>query len=105
MPRRRLRRLLNGSLAVRTSPVEVCADLRDAAEDVPSLTDGCAGCRALGAPWTHLRLCLSCGHVGCCDSDPYQHATAHWRETGHPVMRSYEVGESWRWCYEHHQLG
>ena len=49
--------------------------------------------------WVHLRLCLSCGHVGCCDSSPYQHATAHFDETEHPVMRSFEPGESWRWCY------
>lgn len=106
MPRRRLRRLLAGPLTSRApAPFELCAELRDAVEEVPARTDGCEGCRALGVSWTHLRKCLACGHVGCCDSDPYQHATAHWRETGHPVMRSYEAGERWRWCYEHHQLG
>jgi CPA1 family monovalent cation:H+ antiporter len=47
----------------------------------------------------HLRLCLECGHVGCCDSSEFKHATAHFHDTGHPVMRSIEPGESWRWCY------
>lgn len=47
----------------------------------------------------HLRLCLDCGHVGCCDSSPLQHATAHFHESGHPVMRSFEPGEDWRWCF------
>lgn len=49
--------------------------------------------------WAHLRMCLTCGHVGCCDSSPHQHATAHFQLTGHPVMRSIEPGETWRWCY------
>lgn len=49
--------------------------------------------------WAHLRMCLTCGHVGCCDSSPQRHATAHYQATGHPVMRSIEPGESWRWCY------
>jgi uncharacterized UBP type Zn finger protein len=49
--------------------------------------------------WAHLRMCLTCGHVGCCDSSPQRHATAHYQATGHPVMRSIEPGETWRWCY------
>jgi hypothetical protein len=54
--------------------------------------------------WVHLRLCLTCGHVGCCDSSPHKHATVHHRETAktgdpHPVIRSFEPGENWRWCY------
>lgn len=61
-------------------------------EPVVPRTAGCEECLERGDRWVHLRLCLTCGHVGCCDSDPYQHATAHWRETGHPVMRSYEPG-------------
>lgn len=60
---------------------------------------GCEECLANGGRWVHLRLCLSCGHVGCCDSSPGTHATAHFRETGHPVMRSFQPGEDWRWCY------
>jgi uncharacterized UBP type Zn finger protein len=54
---------------------------------------------ALGDRWVHLRMCLVCGLVGCCDSSPNQHASGHARETGHPLVRSVEPGESWRWCY------
>jgi uncharacterized UBP type Zn finger protein len=49
--------------------------------------------------WAHLRMCLTCGHVACCDSSPHHHATAHYKESGHEVMRSFEPGEQWRWCY------
>ena len=62
---------------------------------------GCAECLAGGTTWVHLRLCEACGHVGCCDSSPMRHATAHFRATGHPVIRSFEPGEDWRWCYLH----
>jgi CPA1 family monovalent cation:H+ antiporter len=61
--------------------------------------DGCAECLAAGGHWVHLRLCLSCGHVGCCDSSPGKHATAHFHQERHPVVRSFEPGEEWRWCY------
>jgi hypothetical protein len=60
---------------------------------------GCAECEAAGGWWFHLRRCAQCGHVGCCDSSPNQHATAHARGTGHPVVRSYEPGEAWFWDY------
>ncbi len=63
----------------------------------------CAACLADGARWVALRQCLACGHVGCCDSSPGQHATAHFHETTHPVMQSAEPGEDWRWCFVHHQ--
>jgi uncharacterized UBP type Zn finger protein len=67
---------------------------------------GCAGCLAEGRDdWVHLRLCLTCEYIGCCDSSPRRHATAHYRETEHPVMRSFEPGENWRWCYVDDQLG
>ncbi|GGJ87355.1 hypothetical protein GCM10010123_16170 [Pilimelia anulata] len=67
---------------------------------------GCPDCVAVGATgWVHLRQCLACGHVGCCDSSPYQHARAHWNASGHPVMRSIEPGESWRWCWSDDRLG
>lgn len=63
-------------------------------------TDGCEDCLAIGEQiWVHLRKCLSCGHIGCCDSSPHKHATAHAGQAGHPVMRSFEPGEDWRWCY------
>ncbi|AIY16096.1 Na+/H+ antiporter [Pimelobacter simplex] len=65
----------------------------------------CAECLAEGTRWVALRMCLACGSVGCCDSSPRRHATAHFRETQHPVMRSVEPGEDWRWCFVHHQTG
>jgi uncharacterized UBP type Zn finger protein len=61
--------------------------------------EGCEECLANGGRWVHLRLCTSCGHVGCCDSSPSRHASAHHGGTGHPVVRSFEPGETWRWCY------
>jgi len=62
-------------------------------------TAGCAECLALGTQWVELRMCLVCGHVGCCDASPGKHATAHYQTTGHPVMQSIGSGEDWRWCY------
>jgi uncharacterized UBP type Zn finger protein len=59
----------------------------------------CEECVASGDTWLHLRLCLTCGHVGCCDSSPNHHASKHYRETDHPLMRSIEPGESWVWCF------
>lgn len=85
-----------------------CEHLRDEpvvavpAED----TDACADCVAIGErTWVALRMCLRCGHVACCDSSPHRHAEAHFHATGHPVMRSVELGEAWRWCYVHTALG
>ncbi len=60
---------------------------------------GCEECLALGQRWVHLRRCTSCGHVGCCDSSPGRHATAHFRATAHPIVQSYEPDEEWLWCY------
>lgn len=60
---------------------------------------GCRECLVSGGEWVHLRLCLTCGHVGCCDDSPNRHATAHFRAEGHPVIRSYEPGEDWAYCY------
>jgi uncharacterized UBP type Zn finger protein len=66
----------------------------------PSTTEGCEDClRMEGATWVHLRMCLTCGHVGCCDSSPNRHATAHARASEHPIVQSFEPGEAWRWCY------
>lgn len=61
--------------------------------------DGCEECLQMGSDWVHLRLCLSCGHVGCCDSSPNKHATKHFKATQHPIIRSFEPGENWEWCY------
>jgi uncharacterized UBP type Zn finger protein len=60
---------------------------------------GCEECLKIGDTWVHLRLCLSCGHVGCCDSSKNKHATKHFRSSRHPIVRSLEPGESWGWCY------
>ena len=74
---------------------------RDQIRDVtPRTPEGCEECLQSGDDWVHLRLCLTCGHVGCCDSSRNRHASKHARATRHPVVRSFEPGESWRWCYE-----
>ena len=67
--------------------------------DVPRKVAGCEECLKTGSSWVHLRMCTGCGKIGCCDSSPDKHATAHFHETGHPVMRSAERGETWFWCY------
>jgi uncharacterized UBP type Zn finger protein len=59
----------------------------------------CEECVRLDAAWMHLRMCLTCGKVGCCDNSPHRHATAHFEESGHPLIRSAEPGETWAWCY------
>jgi hypothetical protein len=62
-------------------------------------SEGCEDCLASGGTWVHLRRCAACGHVGCCDSSPNRHATAHFTATRHPLIQSYEPGEDWFWCY------
>ena len=85
---------------LRPGSVGDCEHLQNCAEPPkPRTPSGCEECLRDGTMWVHLRLCLECGHVGCCDSSPPKHATAHFRETGHPVMRSFEPGEAWRWCF------
>jgi hypothetical protein len=68
---------------------------------VPRVRGACEDCLRLGTPWLHLRMCLTCGRVGCCDSSPMRHARHHAHELGHPIVRSAEPGEDWRWCYFH----
>jgi hypothetical protein len=70
-------------------------------EVVPQTPQGCRECLITGTTWVHLRLCLTCGHVGCCDSSPMKHARRHAFGDGHPIVRSLEPGENWRWCYVH----
>jgi len=77
---------LNELMTGRTDPV------------TPS-SQGCKECLETGDPWVHLRICLTCGHVGCCDSSPNKHASRHFHQTHHPVVKSFEPGESWAWCY------
>jgi Na+/H+ antiporter len=87
---------------------EPCEHLENAPEAVApqSEPDACPDCLAMNErSWVHLRMCLSCGHIGCCDSSPNRHATAHYHSTDHPVIRSVELGESWRWCYPDAVLG
>lgn len=60
---------------------------------------GCEDCLAIGDTWVHLRICQTCGHVGCCNSSKNKHATKHFQTTGHPIVKSFEPGESWGWCY------
>jgi hypothetical protein len=76
----------------------VCTHL-DEAQDVMPSGDGCVECLAMGGRWVHLRLCMTCGHVGCCDSSPNKHASAHSHADGHPLVTSYEPGEDWWWCF------
>ena len=71
----------------------------------PQPPEGCAECLREGRRWVHLRLCMTCGHIGCCDSSPGRHATGHYGASGHPVIRSYEANESWRWCFIDEQVG
>ena len=85
-----------------------CQHLKEATEPAPksAYEDGCPDCVADGfTDWVHLRLCLPCGVVACCDSSPRRHMSAHHDHTGHPVMRSYEPGETWRWCFADELLG
>jgi Zn-finger in ubiquitin-hydrolases and other protein len=72
-----------------------------AIRQVSPRTNGCEECLQLGTPWVHLRLCLTCGHVGCCDSSPMRHARAHAHFLGHPIVKAMEPGANWRWCYVH----
>jgi uncharacterized UBP type Zn finger protein len=71
----------------------------DTIQDVVPSADGCEDCLKIGDVWVNLRLCLTCGHVGCCDNSKNKHATHHHHETGHPMIVSYEEGENWLWCY------
>jgi uncharacterized UBP type Zn finger protein len=78
----------------------VCTHLDQIHVAVPSQVAGCEECLKIGGTWVHLRLCLTCGKVGCCDSSPNRHASRHHAEVGHPIIRSLEPGEDWSWCFE-----
>jgi hypothetical protein len=76
-----------------------CTHLETMQLGVAPSGDGCVECLASGGHWLHLRRCLACGHVGCCDSSPGRHARAHGRTASHPLVQSYEPGEEWIWCF------
>jgi uncharacterized UBP type Zn finger protein len=75
-----------------------CSHINQIQKVVPS-ADGCEECLAMGDTWVHLRLCETCGHVGCCDNSKNKHATKHFHKTNHPIIKSFEPGEEWGWCY------
>lgn len=75
-----------------------CTHTNEIRSVVPKTT-GCEECLAKGDDWVHLRLCMTCGHLGCCDSSKNKHATKHFQHHGHPIIRSFEPGENWGWCY------
>jgi uncharacterized UBP type Zn finger protein len=76
-----------------------CEHLAQVRDVTPRTPEGCEECLRMGSWWVHLRLCLECGHVGCCDDSPNKHATAHFHTTRHPVIQSFEPSEAWGWCY------
>lgn len=77
---------------------KVCGHREQMQEVTPS-AQGCEDCLKIGGRWVHLRMCMMCGHVGCCDNSPNKHATRHFHESGHAIIRSFQPGESWMWCY------
>ncbi len=77
-----------------------CTHIENADSNIRANTpEGCEECLKTGDTWVHLRLCLECGHVGCCDNSKNKHATKHFHKTGHPVIKSFEPGEDWEYCY------
>ena len=80
-----------------------CTHMEMIQDVTPSSEDSCPQCVEMGDTWVHLRVCLICGQVGCCDNSKNKHATAHYHETKHPIIQSYQPGEAWRYCYEDDQ--
>jgi hypothetical protein len=81
-----------------TDAPDLCSHLQHVIAPAPS-GDGCEDCLRTGGEWVHLRLCMACGHVGCCDDSPNRHASGHARHEAHPVIQSFEPGERWIWCF------
>lgn len=79
--------------------MQQCEHVEQIQTRTPRSTGGCEECLKMGDHWVHLRVCLTCGHVGCCDSSKNKHATKHYHETGHPMVKSLEPGEQWGYCY------
>ena len=76
-----------------------CAHLAEVRDVTARTPEGCEECLKTGSRWVHLRLCQECGQVGCCDQSPGKHATKHFHQSQHPIMRSFQPGEDWSWCY------
>ncbi len=76
-----------------------CSHLFEIGSVTPNTPNGCEECLKMGDLWLHLRLCVTCGHVGCCDDSKNQHAVKHFHSTNHPLIKSFEPGEDWGWCY------
>lgn len=81
------------------SKSKACIHIKEVNQSIMGNTKGCEECEKIGDQWVHLRLCLTCGHVGCCDSSSNKHATKHFHQTNHPIIKSYEPQEKWKWCY------
>ncbi len=81
-----------------------CAHAAAVVDPPPRTPEGCEECLRSGDEWVHLRVCESCGHVGCCDDSKNKHATKHFHATKHPVIRSFQPGENWKWCYVHEAM-
>ncbi len=90
---------MEAAIELKKNPQATCSH-QDGTRAVTPSANGCEECLRIGSRWVHLRICMTCGHVGCCDSSANRHATAHFQATGHPIVRSLERGESWGWCYE-----
>ena len=90
----------NRLLSMYVMSAKACTHLKQVNQNIKAKTpNGCEECMKMGSDWVHLRLCLTCGHVGCCDSSPNKHATKHFKAARHPIIRSFEPGEDWKWCY------
>ncbi len=76
-----------------------CSHLDHIHNVTPKTPQGCEECLKIGSDWVHLRECLECGHIGCCDDSPNTHATKHFHATHHPIITSFQPGENWKWCY------
>jgi len=83
----------------------ICTHLKQPPKVSTTKTQVCEDCIKTGDSWVHLRMCMECGHVGCCDSSKNKHATRHFHSTKHPVIRSIEPGETWTWCYVDEEMG
>jgi len=83
----------------------ICTHLKQPPKVTSTKTHVCEDCIKTGDSWVHLRMCMECGHVGCCDSSKNKHATRHFHSTKHPVIRSIEPGETWTWCYVDEEMG